>query len=185
MKIVCFGDSITAGYNNESEKARISPIIKKKLRTLGSRDEIILHGVCGEDTNDGLKRLSKVMAENADYTIIFFGANDAANHHAVSPKEFYKNIQVMVENLGTQKIILVTPPYHNDQVENENRSNDLVQLYREQALQVATDFRLPVIDLFSEMNGNDELLLKDGLHFSESGYELLTRLIDGKLKELS
>ncbi|AYG01861.1 GDSL-type esterase/lipase family protein [Lactococcus allomyrinae] len=180
VSITVFGDSITAGYSREEGMPRISPVLKEileaRLAELQVQSEVLLYGVCGEDTAEALLRLKVVIELQSDWTILFFGANDAATDHTISPERFYKNLQVMVENIGVDKVIIVSPPYHNDSVENQVRNNELVQQFCRSAECVASDFEVPFLNLYQEMCETQEperLLQSDGLHFSRQGYELL------------
>ncbi|MCL2113295.1 MAG: GDSL-type esterase/lipase family protein [Streptococcaceae bacterium] len=191
ISITIFGDSITAGYSREAGMPRIAPILKERLEArlteLQVRSEVLLCGVCGEDTDEALLRLKVVIDLQSDWTILFFGANDAATDHTVSPERFYKNLQVMVENFGVDKVVIVSPPYHNDRVENQLRNNELVHQFCESAKRVASDFEVPFLNLYQEMcetKEPEQLLQSDGLHFSRQGYELLAEKLSLLLANL-
>lgn len=188
IKVVIFGDSITAGWIDERPHSILRKETQERLAQKGVLARVVLHGIPAEDTNDAMKRLGIVAKERADYTVIFFGANDAANYHLITPEEYAENLTTFVQKFGSDKAILLTPPYHNDENGDLNRNNDFIEPYRQQAIKVARTLDVPLIDIFQEMidTGHaNELLQEDCLHFSYKGYAFLGEVIAKKVKELN
>lgn len=188
IKIAIFGDSITAGWNGQAA----TNILKRELESAlknqyGFSAEVILFGVPGNDTNDAIKRIEPVKNLNADYNIVFFGANDASAHHEVTLADFQANLNLIIDELMGQ-VVLITPPAVNEQRLNvADRNNQNIEAYRAVTLAVAEKHHLPMIDLYQQMTvypGTNEFLQGDGLHFTKAGYELLAFLIAAKLKSL-
>jgi lysophospholipase L1-like esterase len=162
---------------------------------MGFHGEVDLFAVPGEDTSDALKRLEQVVAAHADYNYIFFGANDAAEHHAVSVEDFTTNLTTFVTALGADKTSILTPSYVNEAAiasthEMPGRSNANVAQYVAAAKAVAAQTGAKIVDLNHAMTvypGSDEFVVSDGVHFSQDGYELVTSLIavDLKSRELA
>lgn len=178
MKITIFGDSLTNGYNAMTQEA--SDVLKVKIEKLAPELLVTLQGVNGEDTYDGLRRLDAVTTISSDKMFIFFGTNDSSTAHEVNTEEYAVNLRQMVQTIGEEKTILITPAYFNEKVENPFRSKQLVELYREKTLAVAEEFDLVVVDLYEKMKESVnpvELLQFDGLHLSEAGYDMLAELI--------
>ena len=188
MKIVILGDSITSGYDSLSGTS--SPILKKKIEQIAQQKsfdlEVNLQGKNGETTQDALKRVQPVLDAQADKVLIFFGANDSAKHRNVSPQQFLTNLSNLTDQIGSQKVVLLTPPWHNDHYDRLRRSNQFLLEYRTQTLAVADQFQLPVIDVFRQMEiaQPETWLQNDGLHFSETGYERLADLIVQSLMKM-
>lgn len=188
MKIAIFGDSI-------STKIEMKNLTEHFLRYMRFPGEVELFAVSGEDTQDALKRLDTVVAAQADYNYIFFGANDAADHHNVSPEQFATNLTTFVTALGADKTSLVTTAYVNEKAiaethEMPGRSNANVAKYVAAAKAVAEKTGAKIVDLNHAMTiypGSDEFVVADGVHFTEVGYELVTSLIaaDVKSRELA
>ena len=182
MKIAIFGDSITNGYGAADYiSGKGSKILKRKLEALHPNLEVVLHGVNGETAKDGLRRANKLVAENADWNFIFFGANDSAKFTEVTAEDFERFLSQIVLKLEPKKTILLTPPYHNDAVHDPDCSNDFIEIYRERTLAVAKQLSLPVIDVYKLMRTSgkpNEFLQSDGLHFSEKGYQFLAEIIN-------
>ncbi|MDR0297985.1 MAG: GDSL-type esterase/lipase family protein [Streptococcaceae bacterium] len=188
MKVVIFGDSITNGYGIDGNLQ--TPILKDKLAQLTDA-EISLYGHNGEDTFDALRWRPYIKEEAPDKVFIFFGANDAARNHAITPEDFAENLTHFIRAFGPEKTVLLTPPYHNDSVDAIFRNNQEIARYRLMTLQVARTFEpdgCQLIDITQRMQNAinpDTLLQADGLHFSEAGYDLLSAAIAEKCNPLT
>jgi lysophospholipase L1-like esterase len=187
-KIVVFGDSITAGWINGETSPILSDLMQENLKHMGVLNtETILKGVPSEDTFGGLKRMDEVTELHPDIVVIFFGANDAAAHHDVSPLEFKQNLLTMAETFKDSRVIFVTPPYYNEEVHDDRRSNKAVLEYRKETFAAADELSTPVVDIYQHMTiypAPNEFLQADGVHFSVDGYELLASLIAAKIRDL-
>nr|WP_281251369.1 GDSL-type esterase/lipase family protein [Lactococcus fujiensis] len=177
-----FGDSITNGYGILGRPA--TQILRKKLeanaRKRGIELEINLQGVNGDTTTHAMKRLPQIVRKKADFVFIFFGANDASRYFSVTESEYAKNLSVMIEQLDENKVILISPPYHNDTLDINNRSNTLICRYRATMKKVGQLYDKNVIDLYGAMIASqnpNQYLQDDGLHFSARGYDLLSELM--------
>ena len=175
-KIVLFGDSITAGYLEEAVSPVLVDLVKRDIAAMGLEEVAVINaGMPGDTTEDGLKRLNKeVLIEKPDEVVIFFGANDAS----------LENLETMIHEIGSEKVILITPPYADSGRRPERPQTRIKELVKV-AQEVGAAHNLPVIDLYKAMTvypGTDEFLQADGLHFSQVGYELLGALIVREIK---
>ncbi|AYG01260.1 GDSL-type esterase/lipase family protein [Lactococcus allomyrinae] len=171
MKITIFGDSITNGYMAENPLI-LKDLIEEKVPQI----EVKLHGINGDDTYGAQYRIKYVKAENADLNFVFFGANDASPYHLIRPDEFKQNLTKIINQLGREETILITPPYYNELEPTHYSKLSEVKLFRQATLDLAQEKQLPVIDIFQAMVDFPEpnaLLRPDGLHFTEAGYEVL------------
>lgn len=147
--------------------------------------EVICCAVAGEDTNAAMKRLADVVAQKADYYYVFFGANDAAIHRKISPQHFSKNLTTFVTALGAQKTSILTPSYVNEVAIMSSqkmlgRSNTRLIDYIETVKTVGVKTGARVLNLNLVMHQQpdpDALLVSDGVHFTNKGYQLVTSLI--------
>ncbi|MGX7245034.1 SGNH/GDSL hydrolase family protein [Enterococcus quebecensis] len=185
-KIVLFGDSITAGYGEEAITPILQNLIVDDLAALNLEEVTIVNaGMPGDTTEDAMKRLEKeVLAEHPDIVTIFFGANDTNVDNLVPLEKYADNIERMINKIGKEKVILLTPPYV-DCARKPNRDDDRIREYTERVKVIGERYELPVIDLYKVMvvyPGTDEFLQGDGLHFSKTGYDLLAALIVREIK---
>jgi len=116
--IVCFGDSITAGY---AVRRGFPSFLLESLRQRfpDSKIEMINSGICGDTSQDGLGRLDwAVLSYEPDLVTINFGINDCVL--GLSLEEFEMNLVEMVRRIraGPDSEILLlssqpleSPPY--------------------------------------------------------------------------
>ncbi len=185
MKIVCFGDSITA-----RKEGYPVPILTYKLSAKMPGYRFINAGVSGDTTNQARVRLEKdVLKKKPDLVTVLFGANDSAAHHLVKIELFKENLQSFTQKIGPSKTILISPAPVDEKLQ-PNRSNERLQEYAKAVEEVAKETGSHYINFFKEFyeKENYRALLKghdnDGLHFGEAGYNLLSGLISQKLIEL-
>lgn len=73
---------------------------------------VLNRGFPGQNSREGLARLPKVLTENPDHLVLFFGMNDAINSNKlVDLKEYRKSLKAMVEAANRAKVksvVLVT-----------------------------------------------------------------------------
>ncbi len=101
VKIVAFGDSLTAGLGlpaNEAFPAKLQAALKAK----GIDAEIVNAGVSGDTSSGGLSRLDWSVPDDTDAVIVELGANDALR--AVDPKVTRAAIGKIVSQLRDRKI---------------------------------------------------------------------------------
>lgn len=185
-KLVLFGDSITAGYGEEAITPILQNLITEDLAAQQLEDiQIVNAGFPGNTTEDAMKRLEKdVLAEQPDMVTIFFGANDTNSDNLVPLEKYAENIERMVQKIGAEKVILLTPPYV-DCGRKPTRDDDRIRTYVERVKVIGEKYQLPVIDMYQAMvvyPGTDEFLQADGLHFSRTGYDFLAALIVREIK---
>jgi lysophospholipase L1-like esterase len=186
QKIVLFGDSITAGYLEEAVSPVLVDLVSQKLQTAGLKDVVLVNaGLPGDTTVDGLKRLEQeVMAEDPDLVVIFFGANDASVDRKVPLAMYQQNLETIVKTIGSEKVVLITSPY-TDSARKPERPQDRIRENVAVGLTIGEKYQLPVINLFEAMLAVpdvNQLLQRDGLHFTQAGYELLSSLIVQTIK---
>ena len=116
--IVCFGDSITAGY---AVRRGFPSFLLESLRQRfpDSKIEMINSGISGDTSQDGLSRLDwAVLSYEPDLVTINFGINDCVL--GLSLEEFEMNLVEMVRRIragpGSEVLLLTsqlleTPPY--------------------------------------------------------------------------
>lgn len=186
-KVVCFGDSITKrGY----------PDLLGKLIEV----DTINAGVAGHTSREGLRRIKKdVLAHNPDVVVVFFGTNDIrvdAPKKYVELDEYKSNLKKIISDCQAQnsKVVLCTlPPIEQDAyfARHEKKLYDdhggleqLVQTYREAAVQIAQQTEIPLVDLNKLLQNDPEWLSKDGVHPSKKGSRLIAKHISAKVAPL-
>lgn len=185
LKLVCFGDSITA-----RKEGLDKPMLTTKLAEQLDGFEVINAGVSGNNTIDALTRIEKdVIKNNPDIVTVLFGANDAAFHKMIDLETFKTNINKITEMLTPKRTILITPAPVDEKVQFA-RTNEVLSQYACEVEKVAAETGSHFIDFYSRMIALDDYpqmligVKNDGLHFGERGYDFLVSLIVEKINEI-
>src|SRR5690606_32445490 len=92
--ILCFGDSITAGYGLDDDNDAYPALLQQKLDSLDLNYTVINSGVSGETTAGGRSRIDWVIKQNVDLFLLELGANDGLRGVALS--ETRANLQAII-----------------------------------------------------------------------------------------
>jgi acyl-CoA thioesterase-1 len=96
LKLVAFGDSLTAGYNLPAAAA-FPPVLQAMLRARGQAVTIENAGVSGDTSQSGLDRLDWSIGEGVDGVILELGANDALR--GVDPDQTRAALEAIIQRL--------------------------------------------------------------------------------------
>lgn len=157
-KILAFGDSITYGYNVETQLSYPS-----QLSTLLLAD-VINAGINGELTNQGLQRLPRLLEKyKPQILIICHGGNDIIRRKSLIRAK--DNIKKMIEIARAKNIhvVLVGVPML------EVITLSTAQIYYE----IADEMNVPLEDSALETILGDNYLKIDQIHPNAEGYNLL------------
>lgn len=101
MRIVAFGDSLTAGFDLTPSQA-FPVLLEKALRARGHAVEVINAGVSGDTTAAGLGRFDWAIPDGTDAVILELGANDALR--GIDPKTARANLDKILARLKSRNI---------------------------------------------------------------------------------
>jgi acyl-CoA thioesterase I len=73
--VVCFGDSLTAGYGADPGQS-YPDYLQKLLDERGYHYRVVNKGISGDTTKDGVSRLNDVLAAHPVIAVVEFGGND-------------------------------------------------------------------------------------------------------------
>ncbi len=110
--IVCFGDSLTAGYQSptpDCPSVRETPYGVFLQERLGGAARVVVSGICGEVTADMAARFgADALAAKPAFVIILGGTNDLG--WRLAPRDILRNLVAMYEQAaGTQPIAVTVP----------------------------------------------------------------------------
>jgi acyl-CoA thioesterase-1 len=101
IRIVAFGDSLTAGYGLAPNDA--FPVqLERVLRAKGYNIEIVNAGVSGDTTGGGLARFDWAIPDGTDAVILELGANDALR--GIDPELTRKALDQILAKLKARNI---------------------------------------------------------------------------------
>ena len=165
-KILCFGDSLTAGYFPLFEQQ-----FKQALPDIDS--EFIDAGLGGETSRDGLKRLLPLVEKQPQVVIIGFGMND--QEKGITTVELSKNLSQMVssfDEIGARVLLLTMNPVNGS---STGYANKRIDVYNQAIRDVALTHHIRIIDVSSlwkrELKPWHKGLL-DSIHPNKLGYKI-------------
>lgn len=152
--IVMFGDSLVKGVGASKGKDVVSLLSGK----LG--ESIVNMGVSGETSEEGLRRLNKVIEQKPKVVMILLGGNDFLKK--VSREETFKNIDMIVDRLQASGSIVILLGV---------QSSVLVDADADEFERVAKEKgALYVPNVLAGIYARKEFL-SDGIHPNDAGYE--------------
>lgn len=101
IRIVAFGDSLTAGFMLTPQEA-FPAQLEKALRARGHAVEVVNAGVSGDTTGGGLERFDWAIPQQTDAVILELGANDALR--GIDPATARANLDKILSALGQRSI---------------------------------------------------------------------------------
>jgi acyl-CoA thioesterase I len=121
--IVCFGDSLTAGYGTDPGQS-YPDYLQKRLDDAGFHYHVTNAGVSGNTTKDGLNRIARVIAQHPEVVVVEFGGNDGLR--GLKLEQTQQNLANIIEQLqasGTKVAlagITLPPDYGPDYIAKFN-----------------------------------------------------------------
>jgi lysophospholipase L1-like esterase len=193
--ILCFGDSLTAGYQSPTfacPTVQETPYGAFLQERVGSAARVLVSGVCGELTGEMAMRFRRdVLARQPTFVVVLGGTNDLGWNAA--PPEIMRNLVKMYElasAAGIRPVAVTVPSLRMAATAGETEDlRGWVQQHisRRQALnaliaEYCVRRGVPCVDLFTVTCEPDTYQLaapysNDGLHLSTVGYRLLADLL--------
>ncbi len=121
--IVCFGDSLTAGYGTDPGQSYPDQL-QKILDTANYPYRVINEGVSGNTTKDGVDRLAHIIALHPQLVVVEFGGNDGLRGLPIEQTK--KNMSDIVDQLQASGVkvalagITLPPDYGPDYIAKFN-----------------------------------------------------------------
>ncbi len=195
--LVCFGDSLTSGYQVQPETETPLPDTPYGgflQEWLGIRGRVVIKGICGETTADMARRFSRDVVEMApSYAVILSGTNDLG--WGVAPSTIIMHLErfyTLALGAGIHPVGVTVPSIRVEGhdagpwpawLDSHVRARlELNRLIMEQCQQ----YHVPCVDLFQATSEGPSLFLaarfsSDGLHFNTEGYVMFARLVWNEL----
>ena len=176
VKIVAFGDSLTAGYGLPASEG-YPALLEADLQSRGHSVSVINSGVSGETTRGNLERAQFIRNQNPDIVILGIGGNDALRLLPV--EETRSNIEKTITTLKSGE----NPPV-------------VVLLGMQAPINVGLGYKRTFDALYEELAEENDLLLvpfitaevfldssnklNDGIHYNKQGYQKIIDLYLGE-----
>ncbi|WP_446743602.1 arylesterase [Silvibacterium acidisoli] len=161
--IVCFGDSLTAGYGAEAGHS-YPDSLQKLLDSHGYHYRVINKGVSGDTTKDGVARLPEIIALHPQIAVVEFGGNDGLRGLPITSTR--TNLDQIVTTLQKAGIkvalagITLPPDYGPDYIHDVNQTYTMA----------AQKFHVPLLPfLLDHVYGVPGAMQQDGIHATAKG----------------
>jgi acyl-CoA thioesterase-1 len=176
--IVCFGDSLTAGYGAEPGHA-YPDYLQQLLDARGYHYHIVNKGISGDTTKDGVARLKDVLAAHPAIAVVEFGGNDGLRGLPITATR--ANLDQIISTLRSAGVkvtlagITLPPDYGQDYIRDFNETYSTA----------AKKYSVPLLPfLYIHVYNVPGTIQEDGIHATAKGNQLVAENIFGLLKPL-
>ncbi|QHN03380.1 arylesterase [Granulicella sp. WH15] len=176
--LVCFGDSLTAGYGAD-EGASYPDFLQKYLDQLGYQYHVVNEGISGNTTKDGVDRLPGVIAMKPQIVVLEFGGNDGLRGLKIETSK--TNLATMIDGLKSSgaKVALAgitLPPDYGP---------DYVKTFTANYPALAKQYSVPLLPfLLRNVYGVPGMMQADRTHATAKGNEIVARNVLGLVKPM-
>jgi acyl-CoA thioesterase-1 len=204
FKIVCFGDSLTLGYLSPTRHSPFPEHVAYGTylqEWIGTPGHVLVHGVCGETTQDMRVRFHSDVLEHLPHVaIILGGTNDLGL--GVSLAAIMENLEFFYEQAqahGILPVAVTVPSLREDSCLNDDADGGVPTSRLSPAIEeaiaqrvavnqtikdICRERQIPVVDWFAETcephtNALAPEYSNDGLHLTTAGYRKIAEMIWG------
>ena len=171
IRIVAYGDSLTAGYRLPQDQA--FPVkLEKALRNRGHNVIVMNSGVSGDTAAAGLERLEWSLPKNLDAVILELGANDALR--GLSPAVTKHALEEIIKILRSRNAEILIAGMQSPRGYGPEYAEAFASIFPTLAEKydlIHYPFFLKGVALKPELN------LSDGMHPNEKGVDVLVENI--------
>jgi acyl-CoA thioesterase I len=167
IKILAFGDSLTAGLGVMPEQA-FPARLQARLATEGIAAQVLNAGVSGDTTADGVARLDWALADRPDIALVELGANDALR--GIDPRLTQANLDKILTRFQASgaKVLLL------GMLAPANWGREYQQEFAAIYPDLAKQHNVPLYPFFLDGVATDPTLNQpDGLHPNAKGAEII------------
>jgi acyl-CoA thioesterase I len=163
LTIVALGDSLTSGHGLGRADA-YPAILERQLREAGLPFAVVNHGVSGDTTAGGARRVAAALAENPQILIVALGANDGIRGVPVAAVR--RNLETIIEAAAARGIAVLLCGMDAFPLHGWQYTVDFHNVYPE----LARRYNVPLVPfLLTGVVGNSAMLLPDRVHPNAAG----------------
>jgi len=165
--IVCFGDSLTAGYGTDLGKS-YPDYLQADLDAKGYHYRVVNEGISGNTTKDGVERVDSVVAMKPTLVVVEFGGNDGLRGLRIEDSR--ANLDKIVATLkasGTKVVLagITLPPDYGP---------DYITQFDETYALLAKKYNVPLLPfLLKGVFGVDGMMQRDKTHATAEGNKVV------------
>ncbi len=176
--VVCFGDSLTAGFGVTPAEA-YPALLAARLEAEGYRYRVVNAGVSGDTTAGGVRRLDWALRLGPEVVVLALGANDGLRGQDLrAVRANLDEIVARFQGAGARVLLagMRLPP---------NYGRPYAEEFRRMFEAVARQRRVPLMPfLLDGVGGNPRLNQADGIHPNAEGHRLIAERLWPHLRPL-
>jgi acyl-CoA thioesterase I len=167
--IVCFGDSLTAGYGTDLGQS-YPDYLQTDLNAEGYNYRVVNEGISGNTTKDGVERLDRVIALKPAVVVVEFGGNDGLRGLRIEDSR--TNLDKIVGTLkasGTKVVLagITLPPDYGP---------DYIKQFNDTYATLAAKYHVPILPfLLKGVFGVDGMMQADRTHATSAGNRIVAK----------
>jgi acyl-CoA thioesterase I len=167
--LVCFGDSLTAGYGADPGQS-YPDYLQADLDAMGYKYRVVNEGISGNTTKDGVERLSSVVALKPAVVVVEFGGNDGLRGLPIEDSRANLDRIVATLKASGARVVLagitLPPDYGPDYIKQFNATYTLL----------AKKYQVPMLPfLLNGVFGVDGMMQADRTHATANGNEVVAK----------
>jgi acyl-CoA thioesterase-1 len=178
VRIVAFGDSLTAGYGLPVQAA-FPAKLERALKAKGYAVEIVNAGVSGDTAARGLARLDWSVPEGTDAAIVELGANDMLL--GVDPRITRNALAQIIHRLADRKIPVLLAGMRAAPNFGSAYGSEFEEIYADLARESGVLFYPFFLDGIATQS---RFNLQDGVHPNAAGIDAIVERILPQVEEL-
>ncbi len=177
--ILCFGDSLTAGYGLSSSQA-FPALIQQRINALSLPYRIINAGVNGDTSVKGVQRITNYLQQPIDVLVLALGINDLPR--GIPPEQTSRNLQTIIDKVKEAnpacRLVLAGMEISNLMVPKDLLvflADPVISAFRNLFGEVASRNGMAYIPfLLQGVVGAPHLNLSDRVHPNAEGHRIMT-----------
>jgi len=169
--IVCFGDSLTAGFGTDLGQS-YPDYLQTDLNAEGYKYRVVNEGISGNTTKDGVERLDRVLALKPVVVVVEFGGNDGLRGLRIEDSR--TNLDKIVGTLkasGTKVVLagITLPPDYGP---------DYIKQFTDTYSMLAAKYHVPLLPfLLKGVYGVDGMMQADRIHATSAGNQVVAKSV--------
>lgn len=178
-KVVCLGDSLTAGLGLPIEQAYPS-VLQNRLERAGLDYDVVNAGVSGDTSAGGLSRLDWALQGDVRVLIVALGGNDGLR--GLPPDALKRNLAEIIERAQARHVRVIlagmeAPP---------NYGPDYLVSFHKVYPALAAQYKVPLVPfLLQNVAGIEQLNQPDGIHPTAEGARMVADNVWAVLKPVA
>jgi acyl-CoA thioesterase-1 len=163
LNIVALGDSLTSGHGIGRSQA-YPALLERSLHDAGLPFTVVNHGVSGDTTAGGVRRLPAALDEEPHILIVALGANDGLR--GVPVADVRRNLEQIIEGAQARGVSVLLCGMEAFPIYGWQYTIDFHRLYPD----LAAKYGVPLVPfLLNGVVGNSAMLLPDLIHPNAAG----------------